>query len=67
MTLEYGIFNSTGKLYIGMTKSGIRADVNVMDFRSEREREKAYNKQIKLFDYVNSLIPEEIDDVISER
>lgn len=67
MTLEYGIFNSTGKLYIGMTKSGIRADVNTMDFRSEREREKAYNKQIKLFDYVNSLIPEEIDDVISER
>lgn len=60
-------YSNNGKLYAGMTKENIRADINAMTFSSEAEREKAYNKQIKLFDYANSLVEGEVDDVISER
>ena len=62
-----GNHHATGKLYAGMTKESIRADINAMTFKSAQEREEAYNKQIKLFDYANSLVEGEVDNVISER
>ena len=55
------------KLYVGMTKESISADIDAALFKSEQEREKAYNKQIRLFDYTNKLVPGEVDDFISEK
>ena len=65
--VENTAYHSIGKLYAGMTKESIRANIDAMTFKSEQEREKAYNKQIQLFDYVNNLVPEEVDDFISEK
>lgn len=60
-------YHPIGKPYVGMTKESIRADIDAMNFKSEKEREKAYNKQIELFNHTNTLVPEEVDDFISEK
>ncbi|MCQ2738951.1 MAG: hypothetical protein MJ237_01850 [bacterium] len=60
-------YHTLGKLYAGMTKESILADISSMSFKSEAERKKAYNKQIKLFDYANNLVEGETNNVISER
>lgn len=60
-------YSANGKIYAGMTKESIRADVDAMNFKSEKKREKFYNKQIALFDYANNLVEGETDDIISEK
>ena len=44
--IENDVYNRIGKLYAGMTIESIRADIDMMNFKSEKEREKALNKQI---------------------
>lgn len=59
-----GKSHNIGKLYAGKSKASIHADINAAPFKSENE---CQNKQIKLFDYTNTLAPKKFDEVISKK
>lgn len=65
-TVTNVIYSQDGKLYAGMQQENIRAQVDSAEFKSEKKREKAYNKQIKIFNYADGLVDGKKDGVISE-
>ena len=49
-------YSQNGKLYAEIKKENIRAEIDEQDFKTDKQREKAYDKQIKIFDYTDSCV-----------
>ena len=60
-------YSQNGKLYAGMKKEDIRAHIDSQEFKTDKKREKAFNKEIKIFDYADGLVDGVKDGVISEE
>lgn len=66
-TISKVTYSQNDKLYAGMKKDYVRAQIDMQEFKTDNKREKAYNKQVKIFDYADGSVDVVKDGIISEE